>query len=260
MDLPTSVILLLAAAGLAFAQDLSRARLVDLSHAYDASTLFWPTEKDFQLDKLADGVTDQGYYYAANRFSSAEHGGTHMDAPLHFARGGHSVDQVPLSQLVGAAIVVDVSARCAADRDYQVAVADFAAWEKAHGAIPAGAIVLLRTGFGKHWPDRLRYLGTAERGPAAVPKLHFPGLDPRAARWLVDNRSIKSIGLDTASIDHGPSTLYESHRILFERNIPALENLANLDQLPATGATVIALPMKIRGGSGAPVRAIAVLP
>jgi len=127
------------------------------------------------------------------------------------------------------------------------------------GRIPAGAIVLLRTGFGKFYPDRKKYLGTDERGAAAVAKLHFPGLDPQAARWLGQSRSIKAIGLDTASIDRGQSTLFESHRNLFERNIPAFENVANLDQLPVKGFTVVALPMKIKGGSGGPLRIIAML-
>jgi kynurenine formamidase len=93
-----------------------------------------------------------------------------------------------------------------------------------------------------------------------VPKLHFPGLHPDAALWLAENRHIKAIGLDTASIDFGQSTLFESHRRLYERNIPAFENLMSLDALPAKGATIYALPMKIKGGSGGPLRAIAVLP
>jgi len=136
-------------------------------------------------------------------------------------------------------------------------VADFADWERRNGRIAPGTIVFLRTGFGKYYPDRKMYLGTDERGAAAVAKLHFPGLDPAAARWLTQNRSIKAIGLDTASIDYGQSTLFESHRILFEKDIPALENVANLDQLPVKGFSVIALPMKIKGGSGGPVRIVA---
>ena len=106
----------------------------------------------------------------------------------------------------------------------------------------------------------MKYLGTAERGPAAVPKLHFPGLHPDAARWLVANRRLKAIGIDTASIDYGQSTAFEAHRVLYAANIPAFENLTNLDRLPARGASIIALPMKIAGGSGAPLRAIAILP
>jgi len=200
------------------------------------------------------------YYYAANTFSTAEHGGTHLDAPVHFSKDAHAVDAIPLDQLIGAAVVVDITAKCTADADYRVTVADLQAFEQAHGPIPDRAILLIRTGFSARWPDAARYLGTGERGQAAVAKLHFPGLHPDAAAWLVANRKIAALGVDTASIDYGQSTAFESHRTLYERNIPAFENLASLDRLPPTGAYVVALPMKIRGGSGAPLRAIALLP
>ena len=123
-----------------------------------------------------------------------------------------------------------------------------------------GVIVLLHTGSGKFWPDRKTYMGTDKLGPEAVPLLHFPGLSPKAARWLVEKRKIKAIGLDTPSIDFGQSTLFESHQVLFKANIPAFENVANLHLLPAKGAFVIALPMKIKDGSGGPLRIIAKLP
>jgi kynurenine formamidase len=235
--------------------------LVDLTHAFDAQAIYWPTDREgFVLEELAAGTTDQGYYYAANRFRGAEHGGTHIDAPVHFAEGRRALDEIPVEQLLGPGVVVDVSPAAASDPDYQVSVSDFEAWEVRHGPLPEGSIVLLRTGYGRHWNERARYLGTERTGPEAVPELHFPGLDPEAARWLVERRSIRAIGLDTPSIDHGQSTLFESHRILFARDIPAFENLARLDALPETGFFVVALPMKIRGGSGGPLRAIAILP
>jgi kynurenine formamidase len=234
--------------------------IVDLTHTYDQSTIFWPTSETFRLDKVSDGMTPAGYYYAANNFFTAEHGGTHVDAPVHFAQGRQTVDRIPLTRLVGPAVVVDVTARTDADPDYQILVTDIEQAEQRDGEIPAEAIVLLRTGFSRRWPDAARYLGTAERGDAAVARLHFPGLHPDAARWLVANRRIAAIGIDTASIDYGQSTQYESHRALFERDIPAFENLTALDRLPARGAFVVALPMKIGGGSGAPLRAIAILP
>ena len=234
-------------------------RVVDLTHAFDANSVYWPTAEPFKLETDFEGMTEKGYYYSAYRYSAAEHGGTHLDSPVHFAKGRHTVDQIPLQQLMGAAVVVDVTSQCAANPDYQVSVADFQKWERRNGRIAPGTIVLLRTGFGKYYPDRKKYLGTEERGAGAVAKLHFPGLDPAAARWLTQNRSIKAIGLDTPSIDYGQSTLFESHRILFEKNIPAFENVANLDQLPLKGFSVIALPMKIKGGSGGPLRIVALL-
>jgi kynurenine formamidase len=234
-------------------------RLVDLSYAFSAETIYWPTANTFALEKVAEGVTPAGYFYAANNFSAAEHGGTHLDAPIHFAAGKNTCDQIPLEQLIGVAMVIDVSTGAAENRDYQVQVSDFENWEKANGRIPDKTIVLLRTGYGRFYPDAESYMGTAERGAEAVAKLHFPGLHPVAARWLVDNRRINAIGIDTPSIDFGQSALFESHVTLFQANIPAFENVANLEQLPIQGATVIALPMKIKGGSGGPLRIMAIV-
>ena len=234
--------------------------IVDLSHTYDANTVFWPTADPFRLQKVADGITPGGYYYASNNFFTSEHGGTHLDAPVHFARGAHTVDQIPIERFLGVGYVIDVRERAGADADYQVGVEDIAGAEAAQGPIPRDAIVLIRTGFSTRWPDPARYLGTALGGAAGAANLHFPGLHPDGAKWIVANRSIKAVGVDTASIDYGRSTLFESHRILFAANIPAFENLTALEKLPLTGAYVIALPMKIGGGSGAPLRTVAILP
>jgi len=233
--------------------------IIDLSYPFDADTVYWPTAESFKLETDFEGVTEKGYFYSAYRYAAAEHGGTHIDAPVHFAKGHPSVDQIPLEQLMGPGIVIDVSAECATNRDYRVTPEDFRKWEQRNGRIPGGSIVFLRTGFGKYYPDRKKYMGTDERGASAVAKLHFPGLHPDAAEWLTRNRTIKAIGLDTPSIDYGQSTLFESHRTLFEKNIPAFENIANLDKLPVKGFSVIALPMKIKNGSGGPLRIIALL-
>ena len=238
---------------------LSSGTVIDLSYPFDDTTVYWPTAESFKLEKDFEGVTEKGYYYSAYKYAAAEHGGTHIDAPVHFAKGRLSVDQIPLEQLIGPAIVIDVSAECAKDRDYRVTSEDFTKWESRNGKIPAGTIVFLRTGFGKYYPDRKKYMGTDERGAAAVANLHFPGLHPDAAKWLTENRRIKAIGLDTPSIEYGQSTLFESHRTLFEKNIPAFENVANLDKLPVKGFSVVALPMKIKNGSGGPLRIIALL-
>ena len=254
-----SVLLILFACIIVSAQQSKPSRIVDLTYAFDSQSIYWPTAETFKLETDFEGTTDKGYYYSAYRYSAAEHGGTHLDAPVHFAKGHNTVDQIPLEQLIGAGLVVDVTAQCATNADYLVSIADLQNWEKRNGRIPVGAIVLLRTGFGKFYPDKVKYLGTDERGAAAVAKLHFPGLDPQAARWLTESRSIKAVGLDTASIDRGQSTLFESHRTLFEKNVPAFENVANLDQLPVKGFTVVALPMKIKGGSGGPLRIIAMM-
>ncbi len=235
-------------------------RWIDLTYDFSSETIYWPTAETFKFDTVFAGVTDSGFYYTAYQFCSAEHGGTHTDSPIHFAEGRKTVDQLPLEQLIGAAVVIDVSEKALKNPDYLVSTDDFKQWEARHGQLPEKSIVLLRTGYGRFWPDRVKYMGTADRGPEAVADLHFPGLHPEAANWLVKNRSIHAIGLDTPSIDYGQSTLFESHEILFKENIPAFENVANLEQLPETGAFIIALPMKIKGGSGGPLRIVAYLP
>ena len=235
-------------------------RWVDLTHPFDERAIYWPTAERFALDTVAEGTTEAGYYYAAYRFSAAEHGGTHMDAPVHFHAGGATAEAVALDRLVGPAAVVDVADSASANPDYRVSVEDLRAWEEAHGRLPEGAVVLLRTGWGERWPDPERYLGTAERGPEAVADLRFPGLHPDAARWLVEEREIAALGLDTPSIDHGQSQEYMAHRVLYAAGIPGFENVANLRELPASGAYVVALPMKIAGGSGAPLRIVAAVP
>jgi kynurenine formamidase len=239
---------------------LPAGQFVDLSHTYDANTIFWPTAETFTLTKVADGETPAGYYYASNNFAGSEHGGTHIDAPVHFARGHQTVDQIPPDTLIAPAVVVDVTEASAKNADYQASVDDLTRFEQQHGRIPDGSIVLIKTGFANKWPNAPAYLGTAERGEAAVAKLHFPGLHPDAAKWIVENRRVKMLGIDTASIDYGQSKLYETHRMLYSHDVPALENLASLDRLGPTGTLLIALPMKIGGGSGAPVRVVAVVP
>jgi kynurenine formamidase len=235
-------------------------RLIDLTHPFSSETIYWPTAKPFTFEKVSDGVTPGGYYYAANNFSAAEHGGTHLDAPIHFAAGKNTADQIPLEQLTGPAVVIDVTASATANADYQIQISDIEAWETKNGRIPDSSIILLRTGWDSRWPDPKTYLGTSKVGPDAVAELHFPGLDPKTAQWIVANRRVDSIGIDTPSIDYGQSTMFETHQTLFKANIPAFENVANLGQLPVTGSIVIALPMKIKGGSGGPLRIVAVAP
>jgi kynurenine formamidase len=241
-------------------QTLARARWVDLTYAFDEQTIYWPTASSFELIRGHAGQTEAGYYYAANDFSAAEHGGTHLDSPIHFYESGMPADEIPLRRLIGEGVVIDVSERCAAAPDYQISVDDLRGWEEAQGRELTDTLVLLRTGWGGRWPERERYLGTAEFGDEAVAKLHFPGLHPEAARWLAEERSVRAVGIDTASIDYGQSKLFASHVALFEHDIPVFENVASLDALPDQGFTVVALPMKIRGGSGGPLRIVALLP
>lgn len=239
--------------------DLSRYELVDLSHGFSPSTLYWPTSPGgFTFTPIHVGPTPGGYFYSAYTFASPEHGGTHLDAPVHFDSAGVSVEQVPLPRLVAKAAVIDVSTQAATDADYRLTVADVEAFEAAHGTIAPGTIVLLRTGWSSRWGNRKAYFGDDTPGDAS--KLHFPGFGEEAARLLIEERQVATIGIDTPSVDYGPSTDFVVHRRGAPRGVPNLENLANLDRLPPTGAMVFALPMKIEGGSGAPLRAVALVP
>lgn len=243
----------------AFAVDLQHARIIDLTHTFDEHTIYWPTApSSFQLTRLSHGTTKTGYFYAANAFCAPEHGGTHLDAPIHFAEGGLTVDQIPMRQLIGPGIVIDISRQAASDRDYRLSVQDVKRWEAQHGTVPEGSIVLLRTGWGRWWGDRKRYLGDDAPGDAS--HLHFPSYGKDSAEFLVKERRVVALGVDTASIDHGPSKDFIVHQIVNGANVPVLENIANLEALPETGAWIIALPMKIGGGSGGPLRIVGVIP
>jgi kynurenine formamidase len=238
--------------------DLDTSTLVDLTHAYNPQTIYWPTEKAaFKLETRAQGQTPGGYFYAAFAFCMPEHGGTHLDAPFHFGEHQESAEQIPLRRLMAPAVVIDVSAAAQKDRDYRLSAGDVLAFEKAHGPIAAGTIVLMRTGWSRHWPNKLAYLGDETPGDAS--KLRFPGYGEDAARLLVEQRQVALLGIDTASVDYGKSTDFIVHRVAAARNVPNLENLTSLDRLPPRGATVVALPMKIEGGSGGPVRVVAIV-
>ena len=262
MKTPTlAAVVALAASVAVTAQtiDPARYRIVDLSHGYGPGTLYWPTSTEkFALKQDASGPTPGGWFYAANSLSTPEHGGTHLDAPRHFSEKGRTTDLIPLDQLVAPAVVIDVTKESAADRNYRLTREAVLAFEKAHGRIARGSAVLLRTGWSRHWPNAKAYLGDDTPGDAS--KLSFPSYGEDAARLLVEERGVAALGIDTASIDYGRSTDFQVHRIAAARNVPGFENLTNLDQLPPAGALVIALPMKIEGGSGGPLRAIALVP
>jgi len=240
------------------AHELDAARLVYLTHPFDANTIYWPTARAFHLESVARGPSPAGFWYAANEFCAAEHGGTHLDAPIHFASGRWTADEVPLGRLVGEAVVVDVTERTARDPDALLERADLATFESRHGRIPDEAIVLVRTGWEQFWLDRGRYLGSTVPGDAS--HLHFPGVGAEAAAWLTTARRLRAIGIDTASIDHGPSRQFRAHRTFANANVPIFENLSGLDALPPKGAVFLGLPMKIGGGTGGPLRAVALLP
>jgi kynurenine formamidase len=241
------------------AVDLARYRVVDLTHPFNAKTLYWPTATTgFKLDQLAYGPTPGGWFYSSYAYGAPEHGGTHLDAPIHFAKDGLTADRIPVEQFIGPAVVIDISAQSAKDADYRLTRADVLAWERLHGSVPRGAIVVLRTGWSLRWPDPRGYLGDDTPGDAS--KLHFPSYGEEAARLLVGERKVSALGADVASIDYGASKDFVVHQVVARASAHGLENLANVGVLPPKGATIIALPMKIEHGSGGPLRAIALIP
>ncbi|WP_143959786.1 cyclase family protein [Litoribacter populi] len=234
---------------------------IDLSYEFSPETLYWPAEpQGFHMDTISEGITEGGYYYSAFSFCAPEHGGTHLDAPIHFAEGQKSVEELTLEELTGSAVVVDVSQKAMQDRDYLISKEDIEGWEEENGKLPEDIILLIRTGYGQYYPNAKQYFGTELKGEEGVANLHFPGLGGDAAAWLAKERKIKAVGIDTPSIDYGQSKDFRAHQELMKKNIPAFENVANLDQLPTKGIYVVALPMKIKGGSGAPLRIIARVP
>jgi kynurenine formamidase len=235
--------------------DLAAGKLaiIDLGWPLNRESAYWPGEnyKPFDLHTIAtlekDGVLSKA-------FSSPEHLGTHLDAPNHFEAKGLSVDKIPVEQFFSPGVVVDVSRQVGADADYLISLEDIRDFEVRHGRIPAGAVVLAYTGWSKLWNNPIRYQGRGVMG-----KLHFPGFSAEAVEFLISARQVRGVGLDTMSVDHGPSRDFAVHHLLGKANRYGLENLTHLDQLPARGFFVLVAPMKIETGSGGPARVFAVL-
>ena len=237
-----------------------KGKWIDLTFSFDENSVYWPTNVPYTHDTVFYGINDQGYFYSSFKFAAEEHGGTHFDAPIHFGQDRKTVDQIDINQLTGRGVLIDVRKNVVNNLDYLISIDDFKDWESNYGKLPENAIVLVLTGHGEYYHNKIRYLGTEKTGAEAVPNLHFPGLSPEAAKWLSTERAIDAIGLDTPSIDYGQSKEFMAHRILCANDITVYENVANLDQLPAEGFYICAFPMKIKGGSGSPLRIAAFLP
>ncbi len=232
-----------------------------MTYPFDEHSIYWPNATPFKLSKGNWGKTELGYFYASNEFSAAEHGGTHADAPVHFAEDGRTIDQIPLQQWIGPAVKIDITEKCEGNRDYLLTVEDIKNWEQKYGRIGSETWVILYTGIDtKYYPDKLKVLGTDKTGMEAIPELSFPGFSPETAEFLTTERNIRGIAIDTPSIDYGKSTEFKVHQILFAADKLALENIANLDLLPTLGATLYVIPMLIKDGTGAPARVFAILP
>lgn len=236
-------------------------KLIDMTFSFSEESIYWPTDKPFTPTTVFKGITNGGYWYASNQYAASEHGGTHVDAPIHFSEHGRTIGKIPLQEWIGPAAKIDVTNKSQANRDYQLTVEDILAWEKKHGPIPPGAWVIMQSGIdGRYYPNRKEVLGTEKTGTAAVAELHFPGFSPEAVAFLLAKRSITGIAIDTPSIDPGSSKDFKVHRELCNAQKVALENIANLEKIPESGAMLYVLPMFIKNGTGAPARVFAELP
>jgi kynurenine formamidase len=229
-----------------------KTRVLDLSYAISDKLVPWPGDEKFFEAKVNATVEKNGYF--TRSFWMLEHYGTHLDAPAHFPPGKATVDQIPVKQLFGPAVVIDVRAESGQDADYQLSPTRVEEWEKRHARIPEGAIVLLRTGWSSRWPDVQKYRNQDAKG-----KMHFPGFSAEAAKLLI-GRKVSGLGCDTLSIDYGASEDFAVHHLSLGAGLYHLENLADLSDLPETGAFLVVAPIKLEGGSGGPVRVFALLP
>lgn len=238
-------------------------QVVDLSYPLNGSTIFWPGGEGFKLCMNTCRNEEHGYDYAAGVFTCSEHGGTHVDAPYHFKLDGKTVDQIPLTDLMGSCKVLEVTKQCNIDANYTLQPEDILAFEQQYGALGLGDIVLVRTGWHRKYSQgAAEYLGYDEKtqGPYTDSVvLRFPSIGKEAAEMLVA-RNVTAVGLDTASIDPGYSKDFIVHQVLLGAGIYGVENInGNIDLLPPCGSTLMIMPMKITGGSGAPARVVAFL-
>ncbi len=228
--------------------------IIDMTYPLNPKNAYWPAPSysPFKYETIAT-VNDDGVF--SGSYSTPEHLGTHIDAPNHFENNQPSVDKLKLEILIGHAFVLDISKKTEHNADYELTLGDIALWEKTNGKIQNKSIVLLNTGWWSRWNDFDKYKNADDNN-----KLHFPGFSAEAVKFLVEMRNINGIGIDTLSADYGMSSNFEVHHIINKAGKYILENVANLNKLPPSGATLIIAPIKIEGGSGGQTRIWAILP
>ena len=226
---------------------------VDLTHTISEKSPNWEgsAKSPYQAKPLGRFEKD-GYY--TRTISLPEHFSTHIDAPAHFAAGAWTVDQIPAERLIAPLVILDVSKQVKGDPEHLVSVEDISAWEQANGQIPAGAVVVARTGWSSRWYSMEQYRNADAKGA-----MHFPGFGETAVHFLVESRNIVGLGIDTLSVDPGASKDFPVHHYVAAHNVYNLENVAYLEQVPASGALLVVAPAKLEGGSGGPVRLLALI-
>ncbi|KAK3576185.1 hypothetical protein CHS0354_001204 [Potamilus streckersoni] len=243
--------------GIIAVQGHQKLRVIDMTHTLSPSTVYWPGSPAYNFTQLFRGITQPyGFWYESNFFGTPEHGGTHLDAPAHFAQDGWHLHQIPMDKLAGPGIIINIKDKAANDSDYQVNVDDLMNWESKYGRIPNGSVVLMNSGWALHYPNKTLVFGSST--PNDPSSFHFPGFHENAANWLINERSVNVIGVDTPSTDYGQSKNFSTHQVLGKTNVPGLENVANLDMVPEDGsARVYVAALKLHDGSGGPARVFA---
>jgi len=227
--------------------------VIDLTHSINGHVPTYELSEKAIYQVRTSATFEKDHYFARN-ISLPEHYGTHIDAPAHFARGSWTVDQIPAERLVVPLVIIDVHQAAATNADYQLSMDDIANWEQKNGQVPMGSVVMARTGWDDRWNSEKAYRNADAKGT-----LHFPGFSLDAAKFLVEARNVAGLGIDTLSIDYGSSKNFEVHQYTLAHGLYHLENVAALAQTPETGATVVVGPAKLEGGSGGPVRILALI-
>jgi len=227
--------------------------VVDLTHTINDKVPPFSSAQSENYKVTVEDTIEKDKVFV-RKFSMPEHYGTHIDAPAHFARGLWTVDQIPAERLIAPLVVLDIRKKTQANADYQLSIQDIADWEQIHGQIPGNAVVMLYTGWGSHWNSVKDFRNADAKGV-----MHFPGYSVDAAKFLTEARAVLGLGIDTLSVDYGPATDFPVHQYTMSRRVYHLEDVANLDLVPATGSTVVVAPIKLEGGSGGPVRILALI-
>ncbi|MFA6209300.1 MAG: cyclase family protein [Candidatus Obscuribacterales bacterium] len=228
----------------------SKAKIVDLTHVLGPALPDFHAGNAYEYKSLFSIAKDG---YADGQFSTPEHYGTHIDAPSHFFSDGQTIDQIPATKLILPCLVIDVRKEVAADQDYRLTVEKIEAFEKQHAIAPNTAVLLL-TGWSQRFSKPTEYRNARENG------MHFPAFSGEAADYLVNKKKVGALGLDTLSADYGQSKNYIVHKTALAKEVLLIENLSNLEQLPASGATLFLGPLRIKSGTGSPARILALVP
>lgn len=249
-----TIVLVLCVVGMAKRQ--KSMQVVDMTHEHGSDTLFWPGDPEFSFNIVFRGEIAPGEWFELNSFTTADHGGTHLDAPAHYSKGGWRTHQVPIDNLIGPGVIIDVREKASADPDYRVTIQDLIEWEDEYGRIPEGAVVIMNSDWDKYYPNAELTFGTATPNDSAT--FHFPGFHEDAADWLARYRDINVLGVDTPSTDYGQSANFLVHQTIAKAGICGLENVAYVNRLPPKGSTIFVGVIKLFDGSGGPARTIAV--